>query len=66
MATNVTLSLPTLPVELIYRILDNLDVSTILFSLRNVCIQLNIITDTYHPYKVSLAEVDTLIFISHI
>jgi len=45
-------SLLTLPVELVYRILDNLDQLTILLSVRDVCIRLNTITDTYHRYKV--------------
>jgi hypothetical protein len=46
------LSFHTLPVELVYRIFDNLDVLTILLSLRDVCIRLNIILDTYHRFKV--------------
>ncbi|CAF4233402.1 unnamed protein product, partial [Rotaria magnacalcarata] len=41
----------TLPVEFIYRILDNLDEFTILYSTRNVCARLNSITDTYHRYQ---------------
>ena len=46
------LSLMTLPVEVIYRILDNLDILTILTSLRNVCTRLNDIIDDYHRFKV--------------
>ncbi len=42
----------TLPVELVYRVLDNLDPITILLSCRNICIRLNAITDSYHRYKV--------------
>jgi hypothetical protein len=49
----MTLSLHTIPVELVYRILDNLEELTILLSLRNVCTRLNAITDTYHRYQVS-------------
>ncbi len=45
-------SLHTLPVELVYRILDNLDELTILLSCRNVCERLNAITDTYYRYQV--------------
>ena len=54
MSDKVTPSLTTLPNELIYRILDNLDGLTILFSLRNVCIQLNAVIDTYHRWRVTL------------
>jgi hypothetical protein len=49
----MTLSLHTLPVELVYRILDNLEELTILLSLRNVCTRLNDITDTYQRYQVN-------------
>lgn len=42
----------TLPVELVYRILDNLDEFTILCSMRNVCKRINTIVETYYPYKV--------------
>ena len=48
----MTLSLHTLPVELVYQILDNLDDLTIFVSCRNVCTRLNAITDTYHRYQV--------------
>ena len=60
MTTNAPLFLSTLPIELVYRILDNLDILTILFSLRNVCTRLNAITDTYHRYKVSLLCIQIL------
>jgi len=46
----------TLPIELIYRILDNLDELTILLSMRNVCRRLDAITDTYHRYQVMLSD----------
>lgn len=46
------LSLHTLPIELVYRILDKLNVLTILLSVRDVCKRLNTITDTYHRYQV--------------
>jgi hypothetical protein len=45
-------SLHTMPVELVYRILDHLDDVTILLACRNVCTKLNAITDTYYRYKV--------------
>jgi hypothetical protein len=41
-----------IPVELVYCILDNFDELTILLSLRNVCIRLNSIMDSYHRCKV--------------
>ncbi|CAF2223523.1 unnamed protein product [Rotaria magnacalcarata] len=41
----------TLPVELVYQILDNLDEFTILCSARNVSVRLNTITDAYHRYQ---------------
>jgi hypothetical protein len=51
---NMAPSLHSLPVELVYRILDNLDDKTILISCRDVCTRLNEITDTYHRYQVIL------------
>ena len=51
----ITPSLLKLTVELVYRILDNLDQLTILLSLRNVCTRLNVITDTYHRYQVNVS-----------
>ncbi len=52
MSDKTSLSLHTLPVELVYRILDNLNVLTIVCSMRNVCARINAITDSYHRYKV--------------
>jgi hypothetical protein len=52
MSGRSTLSLITLPVEIVYRILDNLDGLAILLSVRDVCTRLNAITDTYQPYQV--------------
>ncbi len=54
MSNNMTASLHTLPVELTYRILDNVSDLTLLVSCRNVCARLNTIIDTYHRYKVIL------------
>lgn len=51
--TVVRLSFQTLPVELIYRILDYLDNVTILLSCRNVSTRLNHITNSYHRYRVN-------------
>jgi hypothetical protein len=52
MADNVAVSLLTLPAELIYRILDEIDILTIEISVRNVCTQLRVITDKYRQYQV--------------
>ena len=52
MSDKTSLSLHTLPVDLVYRILDHLDQWNILYSMRNVCTRINAITDTYRPYKV--------------
>ena len=50
-SNKMNMSLHTLPVELVYRILDHLDHFTILMSCRNVCARLNAITNTYHRYR---------------
>ncbi len=55
MSTPPRLNLHTLPIEMVYRILDQFDdVSTIFWSLQNVCQKLNTILNTYQPYKVRL------------
>jgi hypothetical protein len=46
-------SLLTLPVELVYRILDNLNEFTILYSMRHVCTRMNKILDSYYRYQVN-------------
>ncbi|CAF3546806.1 unnamed protein product [Rotaria socialis] len=51
MANQIPSSFLGLPVELIYRILDNLDNLTLVYSIRDVCIRLNMITDTYNRYQ---------------
>ena len=53
MSHNAIPSFLNLPVELIYRILDNLTTLELLFAVRDVCTRLNDITDTYHPYQVT-------------
>ncbi|CAF1309141.1 unnamed protein product, partial [Rotaria sordida] len=45
-------SLDTLPLELLYRIIDNIDVRTIFLSFRNVCKRFNAIVDSYNLYKL--------------
>ncbi|UJR29244.1 hypothetical protein I4U23_010458 [Adineta vaga] len=52
MSTQSCLSLVTLPVEVVYHILDRLDTKDILFSFRNVCKRFNQITRTYNRYKI--------------
>ncbi|CAF1433580.1 unnamed protein product, partial [Adineta steineri] len=47
-----SLTLLTLLVELVYRILDHLDIPIILLSAYGVCTRLNTIIDTYPRYKV--------------
>ncbi len=47
------MSFLTLPIELIYRILDQLDDFTMISSMRNVCTHINTIVDTYHRYQVN-------------
>ncbi len=48
-------SLTTIPLELVYRILDKMTPEDIMISLRGVCQRLNDVTDTYSPYKVNLS-----------
>jgi len=48
----MTISLHTLPVEMVYRIFDNLNKKTILLSCYNVCTRLNQILYTYQRYQV--------------
>jgi hypothetical protein len=55
MSNNIVPSLVNLPVELIYRILDQLDPFNILMSVRNVCTQLDQIIETAHAYQVKFA-----------
>jgi hypothetical protein len=52
MSNKMASSLHTLPVELVYRILDQLDELTIFWSCTNVCTRLNTIIHTYHPFQV--------------
>ncbi|CAF1321440.1 unnamed protein product, partial [Rotaria sp. Silwood1] len=47
MANKVPSSFLGLPVEIVYRILDNLNEFTLVCSVRDVCTRLNMITDTY-------------------
>ncbi|CAF4230839.1 unnamed protein product, partial [Adineta steineri] len=51
MFDKTTMSLHTLPVELVYRVLDYQTDLTIVISMRNVCQRLNKIVDTYSRYQ---------------
>ncbi len=53
MSNQAHASLQSLPVELVYGILDNLNELTILFTVRNVCTRLRQITNTYNRYQVN-------------
>ena len=52
MSQQTKFSLHTLPVQLVYRILDNFDNKTLFMSCYGVCQRLNDIMDTYKPYQV--------------
>ena len=52
MSDNVAVSLLVLPIELLYRIMDAIDILTIEISLRNVCTRLRAVTDTYRQCQV--------------
>ena len=46
------LSLHTLPVHMVYRILDELDDKALFLSVQNVCQRLNTIINSYRRYQV--------------
>ncbi len=50
-------SVESLPVEIFHRILDNLDVQTILFSFRYVCKKFEAITNAYNKYKLDFSSI---------
>ena len=50
-------SLPTLPVEILGRIFDELDLPTILLSVRNVCQQLRTSVNIYYRYELDLTSI---------
>jgi hypothetical protein len=49
-------SLPTLPVEILHQIFSELDGTTVLLSVRNVCRQLREVTKTHHRYELDLTS----------
>ena len=50
--------LMSLPIELIYRILDHLDPFEIMLSACDVCLQLDQIIKTYPPYQVIIPSIE--------
>ena len=51
----------TLPIELIYRIMDHQSDLTLFYSMQNVCQRFNQIINTYYRYQVCL--LNTFIFL---
>ena len=56
------LSLPTLPVEVIYRIFDKLDGTTLFLFVRNVSRQFRAIVDTHHRYTLDFTLISKPVF----
>ncbi len=52
-------SILTLPIDLVYRILDKLDELDIFLSVHDVCTRLNLIIDTYNRYQVNVLSSST-------
>ena len=50
-------TLPTLPMEILHRIFDNLDASTVVLSVRKVCQRLKATADTYRRYELDLTAI---------
>lgn len=48
----MALSLHTLPIEIVYRIFDQLHDAELFVTLQNVCQRLNAILDSYQRFKV--------------
>lgn len=61
--TSVTLL--SLPPEILHRIFDNIDTQTILLSVRSVCRQLYSIVNTYNRFKLKAVSSGQLVNISH-
>ncbi|CAF3369061.1 unnamed protein product [Rotaria sp. Silwood2] len=57
MSTTLTLSLDTLPIELIHQIFNSLDEQTIILSLRYVCQRFYTITNVYDCYKLNFQSI---------
>ena len=52
----------SLPVEILHRVFDHLDVQTIIFSIRYVCKQLYLITDSYNRYNFNFKSIAKPLF----
>ena len=46
-----------LPVEILHRIFDYLDIQTIIFSIRYVCKQLYLMTNSYNRYRLNMTSI---------
>lgn len=59
-------SLPTLPIELLYRVFAHLDDFTIFCSIQHVCERINRMLNVYRPYQVIffLLHVDLFLSVS--
>ena len=62
MSNTNTHSLHTLPVELVYRVLDKLSLYEIVCSMLNVCTRLNAIVNSYHRDEVSFIYESFILF----
>ena len=63
-------TLPNLPLEIIHRIFDNLDGTTVLLSVRNVCLRLRANVGSYYRYELDFSSLSKrdfhwLIFLIH-
>ena len=56
MARNAAASLSTLPVEMLHRVFDELDGTTIILSVRDVCQSLRAAIDTYDRYALDFTS----------
>jgi len=54
MCDNGRVSLHTLPIDIIYCILDNLNELQMIVSVRDVCSRLNSVVDSYQRYRVRI------------
>lgn len=57
MSINQNLSLQILPVEILHHIFDNVDIHTILFSVRNTCHRFRAIVNTYTRYTLNFQSI---------
>jgi hypothetical protein len=63
MADKIKPSLLTLPVELVYRILNSLDDFNIFCTMRDVCTHTNTIMNNYRRYKVKFSAFSLIFFL---